>query len=321
MCRSGYITASEDTPSKSGLYFTDLSGCTISLLEDLVKEDQADSDACFDYLLKKAWTNLQIDVHRKIAGFFHIDKKLITRETSKFEAEVNASSGLAGVRIQVNMPKYARLQILSIGVYAEDAVNSPAAEFKVFQDDENGDLLSTISSELTVGRNTIDVYEEFEEISLNGQCILFVAYDPQVLSLRKSINKYYSINAALTKVMCSFPCFWSDDPGLVVQINEGGLNVKFVVYCSIEKFICENLPLFGNALLYRLGVDTMKERITSQLTNLTTVLTEDRAKELMGVFNEDYQAALNAATSNLRMSEDPICFSCKRSVSAQTNLP
>ena len=104
-------------------------------------------------------------------------------------------------------------------------------------------------------------------------------------------------------------------------MNGGGLNVKFILYCSIEKFILENLPLFQFALLYRLGVDTMKERLTTQRVNMTTVLTEERAKELLAVHNEDYKAALDAATMSIKMTEDPICFMCKKTVSAKINLP
>ena len=79
MCFSGYITASNDTTSKSGLYFTDLAGCTVSLLDDLTKEDHNDFNDCFDYLYKTAQRNLKIDVQRKLATRFHIDKKLNTR--------------------------------------------------------------------------------------------------------------------------------------------------------------------------------------------------------------------------------------------------
>ena len=311
MSFSGYITASTDTPSKSDLYFTDLAGCTVSLLDDLTKEDHADWEECFDYLYKTAQRNLRIDMQRTLANRFHIDKKLITRETSEYKDDYNIASGYAGVKIQVALPKYARLQILSIAV---DSQVPGDATFTIFKDDENGDVLGTVSGSLVAGKNLLQVYEDFEEEDI------FIAYDASALTFKQTENLYYDSDSLTKDKNCEFDC-GNGDPGLVIQVNGGGLNVKFILYCSIEKFILENLPLFQFALLYRLGVDTMKERLTTQRVNLTTVLTEERAKELLTVHNEDYKAALDAATMSIKMTEDPICFMCKKTVSAKVNLP
>lgn len=308
---SGYITASTDTTSRSGLYFTDLAGCTVSLLDDLTKEDHADWEECFDYLYKTAQRNLRIDMQKALANRFHIDKKLITRETSEFKDDYNSYSGLAGVKIQVALPKYARLQILSIGV---NSATAGAVPFYVYKEDENGDLLATISSTLTGGKQTVEVYQEFEEEEI------FIAYNAASVSLKQTQNRYYDSDQITQDKNCQFDC-GTGDLGVVTQVNGGGLNIKFILYCSMEKFILENLPLFQFALLYRLGVDTMKERLTTQRVNLTTVLTEERAKELLGVHNEDYKAALEAATMSIKMTEDPICFMCKKTVSSKINLP
>jgi hypothetical protein len=313
MCFSGYITASTDTPSKSGLYFTDLAGCTVRLLDDLTKEDHNDWSDCFDYLYGTAQRNLRIDVQRAIAGRFHIDKKLNTRETSETISPVAYNSGgtLAGVKIRFYLPKYARIQILSIGL---DSQAPGAKSFYIYKDDENGELLSTINATLAGGKETVQVYQEFEENTL------FVCYNPsQIAGVKTTKNRYYMNDIYAPDMSCAWNCYGVG--GSVWQVNNGGLNVKFVIYCSIEKFICENLPLFQFALLNRLGVDAMKERITTQRVNQTSVLTEQRAKELLQVFNDDYKAALDSATMSISMSEDPICFMCKNSVSAKSNLP
>jgi hypothetical protein len=312
MSFEGYIKLDDSaTPSKSGLYFTDLSGCTVSLLEELIKEGQADSTACFNYLYKKAQVNLRIDAQRKLANRFHIDKKLATRETSEFLPDLNLSDALAGVKIYNPLPKYGRIQILSLSVFAGEG--SPlTGTFLIYQDNQDGELLATVNGSLEPGRNILEVYQDFEVDTL------FIVYDPQITPLRKSKNKYYAWDDVLTDKTC-FEC--SGGVGSVMQINGGGINVNYVVYCSLEKFILENLLLFQFALLYRLGVDTMKERITTQLVNQTSLLTQERATELMGIHNEDYQSALEAAIMNIRITEDPVCFMCKSTVTSKPNLP
>lgn len=312
MSFQNYIKADNSgTASKSGLYFTDLSGCTLSLLDDLVKEDQEDNEECFQYLYKSAQRNLRIDVQSKLAGRFHIDKKLVTRETSEFKADFNTRTGLAGVKIYSPIPKYGRIQILTLSIFADD-VSPLTGTINIYQDNADGELLFSVTGSFEAGRNTIEVYQDFEVDTL------YIVFDPETIPLRETKNKYYSYDTVLGDKLC-YSCF--GDEASVTQINGGGINAKFVVYCSIEKFILENLPLFQFALLNRLGVDTMKERITTQRVNLTSVLTADRATELLTVFNEDYKAALDAATQSIKITEDPICFLCKATVKSVTNLP
>lgn len=316
MCYSNYIGIdSSVSSSESGLYITDLLGVTIMQLEKLTKSDQADYVAFFESLKKTAWRNLLIDTHKKLGVKFLVDKKLLTRETSQFEPEQNGNTGLAGVKITVDLPKYARLQILSISIKTDTDYTSPEAEFFVYRKDADGELLSTVTSELSDGVNIIPVYEEFEEDEL------FIAFDPENIQAYKTTNKYYDDVRYFDKdLSCTFPCYFGNE-GSVQQVNGGGLNVKFVVYCSLDKFVCDNLNLFKHSYLYRLGVDLTRERRVSDKVNRFTVMTAERADELFAVYFDDYEKALSAVIDTINIKEDPICFTCKSIVSTRTDLP
>lgn len=314
MCWTDFITVSPATPSESGLYVTDLPGITIATLDGVTKDEQDDFQAYFESLYRQAQINLKIDVQKALAQRFHIDKKLVSRETSEYLDSTNGSGALSGVKIKFDLPKYARVQILSIGFYAEESFQSPQASFFVYDTDENGELLSTISSEIAVGRNVKNVYQSFEVDEL------FIAYNADQIALRQTQNKYYNDTDYYDNVRCVMPCLGGAGVS-VQQINGGGLNVKFIITCSMEKMICENLPLFQYALWYRIGVDLMKERKVSDRVTRFTVISEERAVELMAVYNEDYQAALSAATMNIKFTEDPVCFLCKQTIAVKTSLP
>lgn len=316
MCYSNYIGIDSSVSlSESGLYVTDLLGVTIKQLDDLTKEDQDDYEAFFASLNKTAWRNLRIDTQKRLGNKFLLDKKLLTRETSEFNTTLNANTSLAGVKIHVDLPKYARLQILSIGVKSDQAYTSPEAEFYVYRKDESGELLSTFTKELSEGVNTIPVYTDYEEDEL------FIAYDPDILSLYSTQNRYYDDYIKFSKdLSCTFPCSYGSE-GYVQQVNAGGLNIKFVVYCSLDKFICENLNLFQNAFLYRIGVDLTRERRASDNVNRFTVMTAERADELFALYFDDYEKALSAVIDTINIKEDPICFVCKSIVTSRINLP
>lgn len=300
-------------PSKSGLYVTDLQGITINQLHSLTKDEQDDYFSFFNTVYKNAQINLKIDVQRKLRNLFHFNQKLVTRETSEYDYELNAQTGLAGIQLDYVLPKYAKLKILTIEVKSENTYLSPEAEFFVYKDDANGELLDTITSELNEGRNVVRVDRDYYHDSL------FIAYNPQSVSLYQTSNKYFRGVLTYSKLQCTFPCFGTE--GSIQQINGGGLNVTFVVVCDVQKFILENLPLFREALFFRIGVELIKERKTSDRVTRFTVISEERAAELLEVYNTDYIAALEEATQINNINEDPVCFSCKRTVGKMTSLP
>lgn len=314
MCWSNYITPSIDTPSRSGLYANGLPGVTLNLLDELTKDEQADFEEFWEYIYDLAKINFINDIQTRLSDKFHLDLKLVSRETSKFNSE-NTNSGLAGVTLEYTLPKYARVHILSIGVDSLADYSSPEFTVRVFEDDADGELLLTKTSEILEGKTTIDVYQDFEADKL------FVAYDADEYRLKSTENKYYADCYNFDKLSCTFPCAFGGYNASVSQINGGGLNVKFVVHCSIDKFICENINIFKTAFWYRIGVDLMRERLLSDKFNRFTTLTTERAEQLLELYTTEYEKHADNSVKNLRIQEDNICFECKSSVSATQLLP
>jgi hypothetical protein len=122
---------------------------------------------------------------------------------------------------------------------------------------------------------------------------------------------------------CTFPCGLDGTPysGTVTQENGGGLNVKYNVVCSVEKYVCENINLFKTAYWYRIGVELMDEALLGNRLNRFTTMTEERATERSGYFGTKYTNNITEATKSANIKEDPICFSCKNTVHAKTVIP
>lgn len=287
------------------------------MLQGLTKTEQEDYNAFHEMLLKRAWLNLVSDVSIALQDKFFVDSKIVARETSQFLTDINNSGKLSGITIEFTLPKYARLHIVSIEVISEADYLSPEAQITIYDEDENGDVLLSITESLTEGKNVIFVDQDFETDKL------FVSYDPTLYQLRKTENRrYHGWYNVWDKLECTFPCYGeSGYQGTVKQINGGGLNVKYNVICSAEKFVCENINLFKKAFFYRYGVEIMDEALLGNRLNRYTTMTEERANERSGYFGDKYSVNLQEAIRSHNILEDPLCFRCKNTVMSKSIIP
>ncbi len=282
------------------------------MIDGLAKEGK-DEDQTWAILYKRACDGLVADLTKEINTKFNTELKLVTRETSTFKEGVNLASGLSGVQITFDLPKYARIHIISVEVFSDQEYASPEVPFYVYDEDGDGELLYETTSALIEGRNTINIDRDFTVDKI------FVAYDPD-FALRQTENKkynthYYQFNCD----ECRFDCGGYE--GKIKQINGGGLNVKYIVYCSVEKFLCENIKLFAQALLWKIGIVITQERRYGERLNRFTAMQLERAEELMEFYKEEYEKEMKEAVKAQNIREDPYCFPCKHLVSKRSQTP
>lgn len=282
------------------------------MIDGLAKEGK-DEDQTWDVLYKRAYDGLVSDVTKELNTKFNTDLKLVSRETSSFKNDVNLAVGLAGVQIEFDLPKYARIHVISAEVFSDQEYSTPDVPFYVYAEDGDGELLFQTGSELTEGKNTVNIDRDFDVNKI------FVAYNPD-FALRQTENKRYSTSYyRFTCDSCEFDC--GGYRGTVNQINGGGLNVKYVVYCSAQKFVCENINLFAQALLWKIGVVISQERRFGERLNKFTTMTLERAEELMDFYKTEYEKEVKEVIKGSTIREDPYCFPCKRLVSYKSQVP
>jgi len=281
--------------------------------ELLSKQDQSDEDF-WEMIYKKAWDNLISDLTGALQDKFYVDSKLLSRETSQFKEDINLTTGLAGVTIEFTLPRYAKLHLVSIDVFSDQAYASPEAEFKVYDTDASGELLSEHSSELTEGRNTIFIDQDYEVNKV------FVSFDPELIALRETESKRYASPYYLFSCdECRFDCGGYE--GKILQVNGGGLNVKYNVVCSVEKYVCENINLFKQAFFFRIGLEIIFERRFGNRLNKFMTMELERQEELMEFYNSNFSQNLERSVRSTQMTEDPYCFQCKHLVHAKASTP
>jgi hypothetical protein len=322
MCFTNYIGLDRTTLSRSGLYAVDLPGIVLSTFEDLTTEDQADYQEFWEVVYARAISNLVSDVSNALQSKFHVDSKLLTRETSEFTDANNSGSNYAGILIEFNLPKYARIHIIS----AEIIINNTVAAgnqltLKVF-DEQGGAELYSESFDLAQGKQALNIDQDFESDTL------FVAYVPQDLadltptnSSKQTENKKFYSNLVNNKLSCE-TCFGDGFyTGTISHVNGGGLNIRYVIYCSIEKFVCENINLFKKALWWKVGEELAVEMIFGERINRFTTMSSEGADKRMAFFTAQFQKELGEAVKSQNIPEDLVCFRCKNVVESINSLP
>jgi hypothetical protein len=309
-CYSNFITINRTTPSRSRLYAEDLPGVDSELWEALAKVDQTE-DELWTMLYETAWNNLVSDVTHEMQERFFVDTKIVSRETSTFVNEVNIGDQ-SGVQIEFNLPRYARIHLVSVDLKSDANYDSPEVVISVLNDSD--EVLSEHSEAVTEGKNTIFIDQEYEE------SILKIVYDAAVFSFRQTENKKYNspYRYYSTCSECAFDCGGYE--GKITQIG-GGLNIKYNVVCSVEKFVCENINLFKQAFYYRIGLEILAERRFGHRLNQYMTMTLEAYEETFNFYNKNYQDNLSRSVRSQNMLEDPYCFKCKSIVTAKSSLP
>jgi hypothetical protein len=286
-----------------------LPGIDIIMIDNLRKSGN-DSDITWAVLYKRAWDNLVSDVSKALQDKFYVDTKLVSRETSSFLSDYN-SSGNVGAKLTFSLSKYSKIHVISVGLWVQSSHTGAVINF--YDTDADGELLHSVTEDLVEGRNTINVDTDFEVDTL------YVVIDSTEYPVKKTENKYYHGVNFINDVLCDW--HWYGGRGAVEQVNNGGLNLKYVVDCSIDKFVCENINLFKNAFLYRIGLEITHERRYGERLNESTTMTVERAVELEEFFQGRYDIQMMNAVKSQNIDEDYVCFNCKNTVSTKTSLP
>lgn len=312
-CQENYIGLDNDIPSRSGLYIDSLPGMDIELIDGL-RKNAKDSMETWNLLYKRAWDNLVSELTHLLQDKFYVDSKLVSRETSEFKADVNFSADISGVSLEFKLPKYARLHIISVEVFSDQEYASPEFTLSITKDDVDGELLFEKSEEITEGRNTIYIDQDFEVDKV------FLWFDPALFAFRETENKKYkSQYISFNCNECTFDC--GGYQGKVVQVNGGGLNVKYNIICSVEKFLCENINLFRQAFFYRIGLEIVFEQRFGMRLNRFTTMTLERSEELTAFYERLFHENLQRSVKSQNIREDPYCFACKGIVSKKSSTP
>ena len=291
------LTNEGSVPSKSGLYAERLPGITKSLFESLTKEEQKTVDEWWEEFYDTCVNLFISEISASLSGDFRVGKVFDSQDSGQFDYTADLVTD-GGIRIRPYYTKYTEQQILSIRLIPQGSGNS------------------TVTFEFWDKDNTRKLYEQVETLPNGEESEVTIqrSFDVEELNIRFS--------GATTIGTKSWGYDW-ENPNISGSITQqpGGMIVTYNGYCSVEKFICSRIMSFRHAFWNYIGLQMMVERQLNQNTNRHTLMTIEKAQQLAGLYQEQFDKAKNAAIKDPSIKDDAICFECEGTVRRVLKLP
>jgi hypothetical protein len=314
--------------SPTGLQAKELMGLTVNSINELSDSDVDSFEKFYEELYVRAYRSFTLDLQKVLSGIFkfedgtiingrfNFNKKVSSLETSQFINAAQQLSGEAGVRIVWAPSMYSVIQInkLYVNIKTLGAASPDKVSISVVDNETGFTLYTKEVTGIVEGLNAIDW---FINVNVRDFSILIDLADNEYFQSKQRF--FYGGSWIDEDLSCS--CTYGSSELISYQVNGGGVNAKLTAICSIDKFIEQNFGLFSLPLYYSIGREFMKERVASDRVNEYTLLTIDRANQLLAAYEKDYMSALESLRNINNIAEDYECFSCKKAIYSTNLLP
>jgi len=333
-CLKGYIslTTCGDDVSTSGLSFNSLEIINKDLISSISDNDQETLENCLSDIETRAILRITDDIRSEF-----LKKKRLKNILSQYNLRhdflsltnnVADSYLLKGIYVSSNESLSSlhdplkSIFIQQFEYFADVNDNGVTTTIYIFDLDSN-EILYQKQVTLNTGWNKFDL-----EINLSGNGYsnaqkIFIALDATNLTYyNKTIQNsicdanYGGLNVYGAKTIKQYNQNISKND-LEITDDTFGCNIIVALKCSFESLICQNKSLFKRAYLYALGIEAMRELISSDRINDYTTLNRNEAQENIKLWKEDYDNSLMNAIDGINI-EDGDCTECHNTLMIKT---
>lgn len=298
-CLKDYIglQACSTTTPDSGVYVNQLPGIELEMIDGIADEQQVDFNGVWDDVQERAVRRLKTDLNAEFKKRYRL--KNITQSVDLGRLIDTTSTTVSagdyrGVSLTLNKSdenySYSNLQTFYIPDLSLYFSSNNATTIKIF-DLRTGTELYTksVAAPGSIGWQTIQINQTFTSREI------FVSYDATnlnsvLLDLTK-FNYKEGNNAELRGATATISASILESD-LTTSDNAYGLSVKWSVICSFDSFVCQNKEPFLRSLWLLLGIELSRERRFTSRLNEFTAFGQDRAKELMQMFEIEYRGGV-----------------------------
>lgn len=335
------VECGDQIPSHSGFYIQDLPFLNLKLADALIS-DQSSGIQLLNDCYSRAVNYLVNDARTRMNPYFKRTSVIENNQVGYYPLQQTIISGVAGfykgIQIQIRQFPYLDVFIPSMTLWVDYTGTIPVEVWNL----TTGKLLDTISVDCVAGVQTL-LPEMYKNYSNNGQTLnLFIGYNTTGINSYQA-NIYSSIipNSYGSCITCLNAAPWSSWnrnkytwlfsqqisaslPKIQTNLSScndtGGLSLTYTLNCSMDKWLCSMRNQYGYALLYRWGVEILKEATMSMRLNSLVVLKKEEKEALQMDFEATYEKSMGDAFRNVKLPND-VCFVCNQHLLTGVTMP
>lgn len=288
---------------KSGLWINDLPGINLQYAADIVDSDGNSGLLFLRDKIDFATRLVLEEIAMAATPFFRINSIVDQIHVGEWATtNLPSYSGDRGVRVITNKSRLLRLRINQVKVklananfshgFYIDATDGNIETFN-FTTDANGEAL--VITNFYTDSDTAYVLMDDTGISVNNSVV------KRGCGCSSKANKHMTANG------------WN---GIGVSNSTYGLQVDATAECSYNELGCIISSKLPFLILYKAGIEIIKEGITSDRLNSMTLLDTDKAAYLIKDFTSEYEKHLKGVIDGLPelfKRLDDCCIVCNQS--------
>jgi hypothetical protein len=301
-CLENFIGVKCFTPSKSGFWINDLEGLNLRYASDIADSDHISGLEFLKSKIEFATSLVLSEISSYSLPYFRINSIIDQIETGEFTTTyLPFVASDRGLKLKTKQSRLIRIRVNSIQVMIQQGNFSHSVE-------------------ITDGTNVTSY--PFTTDS-NGFAELFPDYFSNTNELLVTMNNTaINVNDSDVKKGCgcsSKSSHYLNSNGWNGANNSNstyGLKVKANSECSIDELGCILAPKLALPILYKSGLEIIKEAITSDRLNSMTLLDSEKTEFLFDMFSKEYDKhfkILIASIPELMKRIDDCCIICNQS--------
>ncbi len=291
------------TNPKSGLWINDLPGINLGYAADIV--DRGGSSG-LQFLQEKIdyATRLVIqDVVSMSTPFFRVSSIIDQIEGGVFKSVFSSYTGNKGIKFKIGNARLLRIRVNAIKI----KTNNPATAI-------NGQIIDGNTTWSFSTTTDADGYAEYLPQYLSSTKEVIIVIDTTGLSVNKTdVKAGCGCSSKASKFMTVTG--WDGVSNKTANTTYG-LVVDATAECNYDEFACLIQSKLPFPILFRAGLEIVKEAITTDRLNSITLLDEDKVNFLLSDFNRDYEKYMKALIDSLpelMKRIDDCCIVCTQS--------
>lgn len=293
-------------------YINELPGFRSSTLDD-IKDDEDTIEEAWETIHDRALRNYEQDLTNKLKKYFkryQIIDSTVTSNVETNEILSNSDEYIGWMFDVVSWSKNTKIVIEQVNFFLPSAQNGSIYVY----DATIGTRLFEKSFTGVEGINTVFIDQEFATYKYTR---LFVCYDASQITPYKTNDYGFGVfNFYRKKVSKSSAVIKSN-----MSESDSGLIISYNIKCSIDNFVCQRMSIFIQPLLYKLGIEFLRECRDSLEMNRHTLLDTEQREAQITDFQEQYDMMLENTMKDMVVKESDDCFVCNKAISKRIMLP